>query len=111
MCTQGHHGNFEAESWLAEDVDGWDWAVFEDQGTGAAATNAQFILFLAQGESRGVAVDDEGADALVLLGFVRRGEEDVSAGFEGVGDPGFGSVDLVQELSVEIYLFTFYNRY
>src|SRR5207244_11121891 len=49
--------------------------------------DAEFVFFFAEGEAGRLLFYEEGGDALVAGGGIEGGEDDVEAGFFGVGDP------------------------
>jgi hypothetical protein len=91
--VQGFDGDLVALAGLAEDAVLRHQTVFEQQLAGAAGADAEFVLFLADREPLGAALDDERGDAAIpgLRVDVREHEEDV--GFVAVGDPQLAAVD------------------
>ena len=61
----------------------------------ATGFDAQLLLFLGDGEARGVLLHYEGRDTFVTLAGVEIGEHDEEIRFHGVGDPHFAPVENV----------------
>ena len=93
--VEGFDGDLVAFADLAEDVGGGDAAVVEEELAGGGGADAELVFFLADGETGGVALDEEGRDAFVAGGGVDGGEDDEEAGFGGVGDPELAAVEEV----------------
>src|ERR1017187_6873200 len=68
-------------------------AIFHDQLAGAGRPDAEFVFLLADGDSRGVFLDDEGGDALVAGGRIDGGEHDEDSRLLAVGYPQLLAVE------------------
>mmetsp|Transcript_13145 Transcript_13145/g.27149 ORF Transcript_13145/g.27149 Transcript_13145/m.27149 type:complete len:397 (+) Transcript_13145:217-1407(+) len=91
-AVEGLHGDLEALALLAEDVIPGDADAVEYEVGRRARPDSQFVLLGPQRKPLGVEGNDEGRNAAVLLGFVRRGEYHRGARLVRVGDPRLGAV-------------------
>ena len=77
---------------LAKQVGDGDFAIRKDQRAGGGAVNAQLVLFRADSEAGGVALDKEGGE---LFSPSHLGEDGVEVGDAAVGDPHLLAVEHV----------------
>ncbi len=93
-AVEGLHRHLEPLALLAEEVFGGNAAVLEDQLHGRRGADAELLLLLAESKAGGVFFDDEGADAMMLLGLpVGAGQNDIGFGVAAVGDKDLAAVD------------------
>ncbi len=91
--VQSFDGDFVALADFAEHVGGGDAAIVEDQFTGGRGADAELVFLFADFEAGEFALDHEACDAAITEIGVGVGEEEVEAGFGGVGDPHFAAGD------------------
>mmetsp|Transcript_16049 Transcript_16049/g.53940 ORF Transcript_16049/g.53940 Transcript_16049/m.53940 type:complete len:264 (+) Transcript_16049:271-1062(+) len=89
-AVEGGHSDLEALPRLAQHGGARDAHLVHDQVGRGGPADAQLVFLGAQTEPGGVSGDQEGTDALVLLGLVRGGEYDGGGGLVRVGDPRLG---------------------
>ena len=88
-------GDFEALAFFAEAIGGGDFAIVENDFDGGGGALAHFVFVAADVEAGEGGLDEEGGDSLPAEFWLRFGEDDVEAGVEAVGDPGFGAVEKI----------------
>ncbi len=89
--VQGLDGDLVSLADRAEHVGDRDDAVVENQLAGRARTDAELVLFSADGEPGRGALDEERGDAAVGARGIDGGEDEKEPGLEGVGDPELAS--------------------
>ena len=93
LVIQSTHQYFHTLVFLAEDVFGGDFAVFEHQLAGVGATHAQFVQLLSAGEAREITLDDERRDASGACIAVSLGVDHIGMGVRAVGNPHLVAIE------------------
>ena len=92
-AVEGHHRQFEALVFLAEQVLGRDLDFVEGDGRGVGRPLAHLVLLLVDADPGEVGVDDEGADPAVTGLGVGLGVDREVVGVGAVGDEALGAAD------------------
>ena len=99
--VEGLDGDLVAFADFADDVRFGDAAIVEDQLAGGRGADAELVFFLADLKAGEFALDQECRDAFVSGFGIYVGEEEIEAGFVGVGDPEFAAGDAVVVAGVD----------